>query len=79
MTPSTSHSLSELFAQLGLPNAEGDIADFIAAHPPLAGGQRLSEAPFWSEAQARFLREQILEDADWAEVVDQLNAMLHAK
>ena len=33
--------------------------------------------PLSPEEQARFLRDEILEDADWAEVVDQLNAMLH--
>ncbi|MCW5637448.1 MAG: DUF2789 family protein, partial [Rubrivivax sp.] len=33
---------------------------------------------FWSPAQARFLREEVAEDADWAELVDQLNLMLRA-
>ena len=38
---------------------------------------RLEEAPFWSPAQATFLREEILEDGDWAEAVDELNLRLH--
>jgi hypothetical protein len=42
----------------------------------LADAVRLADAPFWSQAQAQFLREEIYEDADWAEVVDQLNLML---
>ena len=40
-------------------------------------GALLAEAPFWSDAQARFLRQEILEDADWAQVIDELNLMLH--
>ena len=41
--------------------------------------QALSEAAFWTPAQAAFLREEILNDADWAEVIDQLNAELHVQ
>lgn len=33
----------------------------------------LEDAPFWSISQATLLREQIILDADWAEIVDQLN------
>ena len=40
---------------------------------------RLHEAAFWTPAQADFLREEILEDADWAEAVDELNVRLRAK
>jgi hypothetical protein len=39
----------------------------------------LSEAPFWTTAQASFLHEEILNDADLAEVIDQLNTRLHSK
>ena len=70
-------SMSDLFWQLGLPSDAADIQAFVASHRPLPGGARLADAPFWTEAQARFLGEEILEDADWAEVVDQLNLMLH--
>jgi hypothetical protein len=72
------HRFTELFAQLGLPSAELDIRQFIAAHSPLAGHVALAEASFWTTAQATFLREEILRDADWAEVVDRLNAALRA-
>jgi hypothetical protein len=34
------------------------------------------QASFWTQAQASFLREAIEEDADWAELVDQLDVML---
>ncbi len=71
-----SHTLPDLFGQLGLPNTESDIKRFVAQHAPLDCAVRLSEASFWSQAQSTFLREEINEDADWAEVVDQLNLML---
>jgi hypothetical protein len=37
----------------------------------------VQEAPFWTPAQAKALRDMLLDDADWAEVVDQLNLALH--
>jgi hypothetical protein len=73
----TSHSVPELFAQLGLPDDEPGIQAFVDAHRPLPGDVRLHEAPFWTEAQARFLRDEFKEDAAWAPAVDQLNMMLH--
>lgn len=73
----TNHSLGDLFAQLGLPHEEADVRAFVASHRSLPGDVKLADAPSWSETQARFLREEALEDADWAEVVDQLNLMLH--
>lgn len=71
------HSLGNLFAQLGLPSDPAAISGFIAAHAHLPESLPLADAPFWTPAQAAFLREEILEDADWAEVVDQLNTCLH--
>lgn len=70
------HRYSELFAQLGLPADDASIDQFIAAHAPLAADVRLADAPCWNEAQARLLRESIRDDADWAEVVDHLDAAL---
>jgi hypothetical protein len=72
------HHFLELFAQLGLPSGEQDIRRFIAAHTPLAEDIALADAPFWTPAQAVFLREEILKDADWAEPIDQLNTSLRA-
>jgi hypothetical protein len=71
------HSLPALFKQLGLPDDAASINAFISTHSPLPDACKLSEAPFWTPAQAALLREEILEDADWAEVVDQLNVRLH--
>lgn len=72
------HVLTDLFDQLGLPSGETDISRFVAAHRPLADDIKLADAPFWSKGQAQFLREEFNEDADWAAVVDQLNARLRA-
>ncbi|MGN5479705.1 DUF2789 domain-containing protein [Cupriavidus basilensis] len=72
------HRFSELFAQLGLPNDETGIRQFIAAHRPLPGNVELADAPSWTPAQATMLRDEIADDADWAEVVDQLNVALRA-
>lgn len=70
------HPLSELFAQLGLANDATSIEDFIARHRPLAHDVPLADAHFWSESQRQFLREAIAQDADWAEAVDHLDALL---
>lgn len=72
------HRFNELFAQLGLPDDPGSIARFIATHGPLPGGVALPDAPFWSAAQCRLLREELGKDADWAEVIDQLDLALRA-
>ena len=72
------HRFTELFAQLGLPPDDQTIRQFIAAHSPLAADIVLADAPFWTAGQAAFLREEISRDADWAELVDQLNAALRA-
>ncbi len=73
---SPTHSLPSLFKQLGLPSDSSDIDAFISSHSPLPAELKLADASFWTPAQASFLREEILEDADWAEVVDQLNVLL---
>lgn len=70
------HELSDLFRQLGLPDDPGAIEAFIATHRPLSGNVALADAPFWSPSQAQFLREEIDQDADWAELVDALSARL---
>lgn len=70
-------TMHDLFAQLGLPSDEAAVQQFVAAHRPLPQNMALADAPFWTPAQAQFLREQLQRDAEWAEVVDQLNASLH--
>lgn len=73
---SNHHRFTELFLQLGLPSDVNDIKHFLTTHSPLDSSIRLENASFWTSAQATMLKEEILRDADWAEVVDQLNAAL---
>jgi flagellar basal body rod protein FlgB len=70
------HPLSDLFAQLGLPNSAAEIDAFVARHAPLASSVALADAPFWTASQVEFLREALEADADWAEAVDHLDAQL---
>ncbi|HTR00115.1 MAG TPA: DUF2789 domain-containing protein [Candidatus Acidoferrum sp.] len=70
------HTLCELFRQLGLPDDLPAMERFIAKHRPLDRHIKLSEAPFWSQAQRDFLCQAIKHDADWAELVDQLDSRL---
>lgn len=69
-------TLETLFQQLGLPSDQRSIEAFVASHP-LPSETKLSDAAFWSPAQAALLREELLEDADWEPAVDELNALLH--
>ena len=71
------HSTAQLFAQLGLPSDPGSIYRFIDTHRPLHDSLKLADAPFWTPAQASFLREGLQADADWAPIIDALNAALH--
>lgn len=73
------HSMSNLFAQLGEANDALSIQRFIDSHRPVSGGVLLYEADFWSAAQASFLKDAWFDDADWAEVTDELNMALHTK
>ncbi|MDO6387030.1 MULTISPECIES: DUF2789 domain-containing protein [Uliginosibacterium] len=70
------HSMNALFAQLGLAADDAAINAFIAAHGPLRGDARLAEASFWSPSQREMLRNEVCVDADWAGVIDQLDARL---
>lgn len=71
------YEMADLFAQLGLPNAPHEIAQFIALH---RGGSdndaRLPDAPYWTPSQAAFLREALRLDSNWSGVVDQLSSDL---
>jgi len=70
------HPLTELFDQLGLPSDAASIDAFVDQHCPLNYEIALADAPFWSTAQAQFIRETIEADADWVEAVDHLDALL---
>ncbi len=73
------HTLSRLFEQLGLDADPGSIEAFVSSHGPIPKSTTLADADFWSPAQAGFLREAIAEDSDWAEPVDELDAILRSQ
>lgn len=75
----TNHRFHNLFAQLGLADDALSIGQFIDSHSPLAANVKLPDAPFWTAAQAAFLREALLQDSDWAELADQLSLAFRAK
>lgn len=70
------HPLGDLFRQLGLPGDAAGIERFLRAAGPLPDATALADAPLWNASQAQFLREQWANDADWAEVVDGLDALM---
>lgn len=73
----TQHTMTDLFAQLGLAATPLAIDEFIRTHGPLGNQVALYRAPFWSGPQRGFLKEEIIEDADWSGVIDELNSRLH--
>ncbi len=73
----TEPNMTNLFLQLGLNADKADIVDFILRHQ-LASDVKVTQAPFWNEGQRHFFSEVLKGDADWAPIVDELNAALHA-
>lgn len=74
----TVYCMEGLFDQLGLPSDQASIDDFIAKNQ-LPEGVKMTDASFWSPAQARFLCEGLAQNAEWAIVMDELNARLHTQ
>ncbi len=73
---SPAHTINALFDQLGLDSSDEDIEAFIDDCHTIPDNLALYDAGFWTPSQAAFLKQAVEEDADWAEVVDNLNAML---
>ncbi|GGO72051.1 DUF2789 domain-containing protein [Bowmanella pacifica] len=69
-------SIHDLFEQLGLENTDNGIDRFIERHKGLENSVKLEHAPFWNPSQAQFIQRALAEDAEWAEVIDQLNTRL---
>ena len=69
-------TINDLFKQLGLPDNDDDIAEFVDQHKPLALVIPVHEAPFWNSGQAQLLKESLMDDSDWAVVVDDLSTRL---
>ncbi len=70
------HDLHCLFSQLGLPADTDSIENFIAQHRPLSCDVPIYRASFWTASQKSFLIEGLIEDADWASSIDDLNSRL---
>lgn len=70
------HHFHDLFAQLGLPSDAQSIANFLTDHATTVDSLALPDADYWTPSQAAFLREALIEDADWAILVDQLSKAL---
>lgn len=67
--------LAHLFEQLGLDNHPAAIMQFIATHK-LAPHIHLSQASFWTSAQKSFIIEALEADAQWTELIEQLDTQL---
>lgn len=72
----STHNLSNLFKQLGLPNDEASIKAFIRENAPIPADQPIYEASCFTDAQAAFLAQGLDEDSDWTEVIDTLHSAL---
>jgi hypothetical protein len=70
------HSLNTLFKQLGLESSDAAIDAFIENNKPLPVDIELHNAQIWNTSQSAFLKQVKEDDADWAEIVDQLDVML---
>jgi hypothetical protein len=68
-------AMPQLFEQLGLNSSNLAIARFIKHHR-LPEDTKLQAAAFWSKSQRQFINDSLQQDADWCEVIDQLDALL---
>jgi len=71
----STHSLNNLFEQLGLASSDDAMAAFTRQHR-LASDVLLHRADCWTPSQAQLIRDAMREDSDWAGAVDQLNALM---
>ena len=76
MIPNSDKSLNSLFEQMGLDGSDTAIDEFVMEHQ-LSPEIKLVDAPFWSDNQRRFLKEEYTMDAGWIEIIDDLNVRLH--
>ena len=71
----STHSLNNLFEQMGLASTDDEISAYAHQHR-LASDVLLHRAECWTPMQAQFIRDAMREDSDWASAVDQLNTMM---
>ncbi len=72
----SNHTLNSLFQQLGLPDSDREINDFIDQNKGIDKTIALHKANIWSPSQSAFIKESQEEDSDWTEVIDHLDAQL---
>ena len=68
--------INMLFEQMGMDGDDAAVEQFIQENQ-LAQSVQLSDAPFWSDNQRKFLKEEYHADAGWIEIIDELNTRLH--
>ena len=76
MIPQSDKSINALFEQMGLDGDDASIDAFIVSHQ-LPQTIKLVDAPFWTDNQRKFLKEEFILDAGWIEIIDDLNTRLH--
>ena len=77
MLDTGTHTLNELFKQLGLPATDAEIDQFVEANQ-LSKDTRMINAPIWTRAQKQFLDQQWNRDSAWVTAIDELNARMSA-
>ena len=71
------HDMPSLFVQLGLPNDEASMQQFLASHY-LDDAVKLQNAAFFNARQAAFIQQAYATDNDWLECIEQLNRRLRS-
>ena len=69
-------NINMLFEQMGMDGDDAAVERFIQENQ-LAQSVQLSDAPFWSDNQRTFLKDEYRADAGWIEIIDKLNTRLH--
>lgn len=69
-------NINMLFEQMGMDGDDAAVEQFIQENQ-LPQSLELSDAPFWSDNQRKFLKEEYHADAGWIEIIDELNTRLH--
>ena len=69
-------NIKMLFEQMGMDGDDAAVEQFIQENQ-LPQSVELSDAPFWSDSQRKFLKDEYRADAGWIEIIDELNTRLH--
>ncbi|GGB62284.1 DUF2789 domain-containing protein [Shewanella inventionis] len=73
----TENDLGHLFKQLGLGYTQQEIDSFVSRNK-VNKDTLLIDADCWNHSQRAFLKEALNEDAQWSEIIDQLDVMMRA-